>query len=137
MKIYAYFEVKNQIRSLGQLLWGVVWLISLKQQSLIFMDSQRYLKIFPHVLLLYICLFDPTIWPDPEKLWSSSLRNSEEQGSLACCSPWGCKEQRTTQRLKNKYFLHELINKFQEEKPWSLNQHGLEKELHGRESDER
>ena len=37
----------------------------------------------------------------------------------------------------DKCFLNELINKFQEEKAGSLNQHGLEKELHGRENDER
>ena len=24
------------------------------------------------------------------------LGNSEEQGSLVCCSPWGCKESDTT-----------------------------------------
>ena len=27
--------------------------------------------------------------------------DSEGQGSLACCSPWGCKELDTTQRLNN------------------------------------
>ena len=27
--------------------------------------------------------------------------DSEGQGSLVCCSPWGCKELNTTQRLKN------------------------------------
>ena len=27
----------------------------------------------------------------------------EEQGSLACCSPWGRKESDTTERLNNKY----------------------------------
>ena len=25
--------------------------------------------------------------------------DGEEQGSLACCSPWGCKELDTTERL--------------------------------------
>ena len=28
--------------------------------------------------------------------------NSEAQGSLACCSPWGCKESDTTERLNSK-----------------------------------
>ena len=28
-------------------------------------------------------------------------RDSEGQGSLACCSPWGCKESGTTQWLNN------------------------------------
>ena len=30
-----------------------------------------------------------------------TLGDSEEQGSLACCSPWGCKELDTTQQLNN------------------------------------
>ena len=28
----------------------------------------------------------------------------EGQGSLACCSPWGCKELDTTERLNNKVY---------------------------------
>ena len=28
--------------------------------------------------------------------------DSERQGSLACCSPWGCKESNATEQLKNK-----------------------------------
>ena len=28
-------------------------------------------------------------------------RDCEGQGSLACCSPWGCKELDTTERLNN------------------------------------
>ena len=27
--------------------------------------------------------------------------DGEGQGSLACCSPWGCKELATTERLNN------------------------------------
>ena len=30
-----------------------------------------------------------------------SLRDSEGQGSLACCSPWGCKESDTTEQLNS------------------------------------
>ena len=30
--------------------------------------------------------------------------NSEGQGNLACCSPWGCKESDTTEWLNNKSF---------------------------------
>ena len=30
------------------------------------------------------------------------LGDGEEQGSLACYSPWGCKESDMTQRLNNK-----------------------------------
>ena len=45
-------------------------------------------------------------------------RNSEGQGSLACCSPWGCKESDTTEWLKNKmriscvynYLLHHSLH---------------------------
>jgi len=29
---------------------------------------------------------------------------SEGQGSLACCSPWHCKESDMTERLNNKYY---------------------------------
>ena len=29
------------------------------------------------------------------------LEDSERQGSLACCSPWGCKESDTTEQLNN------------------------------------
>ena len=29
------------------------------------------------------------------------LEDSEGQGSLACCSPWGCKESDTTEQLNN------------------------------------
>ena len=28
--------------------------------------------------------------------------DNEGQGSLVCCSPWGCKESDTTERLNNK-----------------------------------
>ena len=31
----------------------------------------------------------------------SKLWDSEGQGSLVCCSPWGCKESDTTERLNN------------------------------------
>ena len=39
--------------------------------------------------------------------------DGEGQGSLACCSPWGCKESDTTVRLNNdnkKNKFHQLIN---------------------------
>ena len=29
------------------------------------------------------------------------LEDSEEQGSLECCSPWGCRESDTTEQLNN------------------------------------
>ena len=35
--------------------------------------------------------------------------DSEGQGSLACCSPWDCKESDTTQGLKNNYFVLILL----------------------------
>ena len=31
----------------------------------------------------------------------SRLQDGEGQGSLACCSPWGCKESDTTERLNS------------------------------------
>ena len=30
--------------------------------------------------------------------------DGEGQGSLACCSPWGCKESDTTERLNNEIY---------------------------------
>ena len=33
--------------------------------------------------------------------FEQSLEDSEGQGSLACCSPWGLKESDTTERLNN------------------------------------
>ena len=33
--------------------------------------------------------------------FEKTLGDSEGQGSLACCSPWGCKELDTTERLNN------------------------------------
>ena len=32
---------------------------------------------------------------------SQALGDGEGQGSLACCSPWGCKESDMTERLNN------------------------------------
>ena len=34
--------------------------------------------------------------------FEQTLGDSEGQGSLVCCSPWGCKESETTERLNNK-----------------------------------
>ena len=33
--------------------------------------------------------------------FEQTLRNSEGQGSLACCSPWGCKELDRTEQMDN------------------------------------
>ena len=33
--------------------------------------------------------------------FEQALEDSEGQGSLACCSPWGHKESDTTERLNN------------------------------------
>ena len=33
--------------------------------------------------------------------FEQTLGNSEEQGSLVCCSPWCCKELDTTEQLNN------------------------------------
>ena len=34
--------------------------------------------------------------------FEQTLEHTEEQGTLVCCSPWGCKESDTTQQLNNK-----------------------------------
>ena len=36
-----------------------------------------------------------------EHEFEQTLRDSEGQGGLMCCSPWGCKELDTTERLNN------------------------------------
>ena len=33
--------------------------------------------------------------------FEQTLGDGEGQGSLACCSPWGCKESDTTEKLNN------------------------------------
>ena len=33
--------------------------------------------------------------------FDQTLGEGEGQGSLACCSPWGCKEVDTTERMNN------------------------------------
>ena len=33
--------------------------------------------------------------------FEQALGDSEGQGGLVCCSPWGCKESDTAERLKN------------------------------------
>ena len=35
--------------------------------------------------------------------FEQTLGDSERQGSLVCCSPWGHKESDTTERLNNNY----------------------------------
>ena len=35
--------------------------------------------------------------------FEQTQEGSEGQGSLVCCSPWGCKESDTTYRLNNKW----------------------------------
>ena len=43
--------------------------------------------------------------------FEQALGDGEGQGSLACCSPWGCKESDTTQQLNNnKYCPGEVEN---------------------------
>ena len=34
--------------------------------------------------------------------FEQALGDGEGQGSLACCSPWGCKDSDTTERLNSK-----------------------------------
>ena len=39
--------------------------------------------------------------------FEQTLGDSEGQGSLACCSPWGHKESDTIEGLNNKYSCHQ------------------------------
>ena len=38
--------------------------------------------------------------------------DGEGQGSLTCCSPWGCKLWNTTERLNNKILLRYVLRPF-------------------------
>ena len=38
--------------------------------------------------------------------FEQNLGDSEEQGSLACCSPWGYKKLDMTQRLNNNKYMY-------------------------------
>ena len=42
----------------------------------------------------------------PEELWTGvhDIVHGEGQGSLACCSPWGCTESDMTEQLNNTVF---------------------------------
>ena len=39
-----------------------------------------------------------------EQEFEQTLGDGDRQGSLACCSPGGCKESDTTERLNNKTY---------------------------------
>ena len=47
-------------------------------------------------------------WPNGHE-FEQALGDGEGQGSLACCSPWGCKESNMTEQLNNKWT---AINEF-------------------------
>ena len=42
--------------------------------------------------------------------FDQALGDGEGQGSLACCSPWGCKESDRTERLNNNNNKKEALN---------------------------
>ena len=42
--------------------------------------------------------------------FEQTLGDDEGQGSLACCSPWGCKESDMTERLHSTSFTEHLVN---------------------------
>ena len=44
--------------------------------------------------------------------FEQTLGDSEGQGSLACCSPWCCKELYTTEQLNNKTHLDAAMKIF-------------------------
>ena len=41
--------------------------------------------------------------------FEQTLRDSEGQGNLESCSPWGCKESDTTEQLNNKGAMVHLL----------------------------
>ena len=47
-------------------------------------------------------------WPHQlnEPKFEQTLGDSEGQGNLACCSPWGCKESDTTEQLHFHFYFH-------------------------------
>ena len=45
-------------------------------------------------------------WLDGHE-FEQALGDGEGQGSLACCSPWGCKESDMTEQLNNKIGMKE------------------------------
>ena len=45
-----------------------------------------------------------------EHEFEQALGNGEGQGSLVCCSPWGCKASDTTERLNNNNNIHSTLS---------------------------
>ena len=41
--------------------------------------------------------------------FEQALGDGDRQGSLACCSPWGCKDLAITEQLNNKKYIYSLI----------------------------
>ena len=39
--------------------------------------------------------------------FEQTLGDGERQGNVVCCSPWGCKESDTTERLNNNKVVHD------------------------------
>ena len=48
-------------------------------------------------------------WPNGDE-FAQTLGDAEGQGSLACCSPWGCKESDTTELKRSVQVKGEIIN---------------------------
>ena len=44
--------------------------------------------------------------------FEQTLGDSERQGSLVCCSPWGCKQSDTTEQLNNNNTVGDPGNSF-------------------------
>ena len=47
--------------------------------------------------------------------FEQTLGDSEGQGCLECCSPWGCKEQDTTEQLNGNIESEQALGELQEE----------------------
>ena len=62
--------------------------------------------------------------------FEQSLGDSEGQGNLACCSPWGHKESDTTERLSNRQFNKIRTSQFSQQHCLQQPSHGSKLSIH-------
>ena len=91
-------------QKLGILSWFLYWLLFC---SWPLNDRVIQCSDFDPLLFCIHTYLDGIInWMDKSQQTSG---DSEEQGSLECCSPWGCKESDTTEWLNNNTHLYGFI----------------------------
>ena len=112
MKDQAFKETSKWILSLCRQFYGFwvfkVFLIPSWSTYSAPTSSWKYLLVEAALLSVFLL----HLWFDPISFWSlqkplstyghelgQTLGNSERQGSLVCCSSWGCKESDITERL--------------------------------------